>query len=73
MKPRFNRITFTRDVELVEEAHIYKQPILDLILAALLRPSFLRSDQNKSRLNDEDVVKLTRSCLSETAVMRIIG
>lgn len=72
MKSMLNRITYTRGVELVEEAHIDKQPILDLILAALLRPSFLRSDQNKSRLNNEDVVKLTRSCFSETVVMRII-
>jgi len=37
-----------------------------------LRPSFLRSDQSKLRLNNEGLVKLTRSCLSETVVMRII-
>jgi len=40
MKPRFNRITFTRGVGLVEQAHIYKQPILDLIWPPYCGPRF---------------------------------
>jgi hypothetical protein len=72
MKPSFNKIIFTRDPELIEEAHIYKYPILDLILAALLQPSFFGSEQNRPRLHNEDVAKLARSCLSETVVIRII-
>lgn len=71
MKSRFNQITFTRDPELVEVAHIYKYPILDLILAALLQASFPGSEQNRPRLHNEDVVKLGRR-LSETVVIRII-
>jgi hypothetical protein len=71
MKPSFNQITFTRDPELIEEAHIYKYPILDLILAALLQPSFFGSEQNRPRLHNEDAAKLARS-LSETVVIRII-
>ena len=71
MKSRFNQITFTRDPELIEEAHIYKYPILDLILAALLQPSFLGSEQNRPRLHNEDVVKLARR-LAEIVVIRII-
>ena len=68
----FNQITFTRDPELIEETHIYKQPILNLILAALLQPSFLGSELNKPQLNNEHVVKLARSCLSESVVIRVI-
>ena len=71
MKSKFNQITFTRDPELIEEAHIYKYPILDLILAALLQPSFFGSEQNRPRLHNEDVLRLARS-LSETVVIRII-
>jgi hypothetical protein len=67
-----SQIRFPPDLELIEEAHIYKYPILDLILAALLQPSFRGSEQNRPRLNNEDVVKLARSCLSETVVIRII-
>jgi hypothetical protein len=72
MKSGFDRITFTRDPELIEEAHIYKQPILNLILAALLQPSFLRPELNRPRLNNEDVVKLARGRLSESVVIRVI-
>lgn len=73
MKSKLNQIKFTREAELIEEAHIYKQPILNLILAALLQPSFLGSELNKPRLNNEDVVKLARSRLSESVVIRVIG
>lgn len=71
MKSSFDHIKFTRKVELIEEAHLYRQPILDLILAALLRPSFLHSEQSRARLNNHDVVKLAAR-LSEDIVVRVI-
>jgi hypothetical protein len=57
--------------ELLEDEHIYKQPILDLILAALLRPSFLRSEHNNPTLTNEDVITLVHS-VSESVVVRVI-
>ena len=72
MKSDFDQIKFTREAELIEETHIYKRPILSLILAALLQPSFLGSELNKPRLNNDDVVKLAHSCLSENVVIRVI-
>ena len=72
MKSDFDQIKFTREAELIEEIHIYKQPILNLILAALLQPSFLGSELNKPRLNNEDVMKLARSRLPESMIIRVI-
>ncbi len=72
MKASLNHVKVTTDCELLEEAHIYKQPILNLILAALLRPSFLGSEQNKPRINNDDVLKLAASRLSESVIVRVI-
>jgi hypothetical protein len=72
MKTRLNQIDLTRDYELIEEAHVYKQPILNLILAALLQSSFLGSEQNQPRLNNDDVVTLESSCLPESVIVRVI-
>jgi len=66
MKHRLNQIEVSRDYELIEEAHIFEQPILNLILATLLQSSFLGSEQNKPRLNNDDVVTLASSCLPES-------
>jgi len=41
MKSSFDQISFTRNAELIENAHIFRRPILNLILAALLETSFL--------------------------------
>ena len=41
MKSLFDTNTFARHSDLIEDAHIYQQSILDLILAAVLNPSFL--------------------------------
>jgi hypothetical protein len=72
MKASLNHVKVTADSELIEGAHIYKQPILNLILAALLQPSFLGSEQNKPRINNDDVLKLAASRLSESVIERII-
>ena len=72
MKALLDRLRCARECELIEHAHIYRQPILDLILAALLRPSFLSSEQNKSRLNNEDLMKLARNCFSDDLPIRVI-
>lgn len=72
MKSKLNRIEVATDCELIEEAHIYKQPILNLILAALLQSSFLGSGQNKPPLDNDDVMKLAASRLSESVIVRVI-
>lgn len=61
-----------RNAELIEEEHIYKRPIVDLLLAALLRPSFLESARNLPRLDNEDLVRLTAAGLTENVVVRAI-
>jgi|SRR5208283_4258731 len=72
MKASLNHVKVTTDCELIEEAHIYKQPLLNVILAALLHSSFLGSEQNKPRLNNDDVMQLAASCLSETVIIRVV-
>jgi hypothetical protein len=57
---------------MIEEAQIFRTPILNLILAAVLQPSFLGSEQNNLPLNNEDVVKLAHSRLSESVIIRVI-
>ena len=46
MVSSLDQIKFTHEAALLEEEHLYKQPILDIILAALLGPSFLGGAQN---------------------------
>lgn len=73
MKSSFEQIKFTQRVELQEEKHIYKEPIMDLVLSALLQVWFLGSEQNRPSLRNEDVVKLAKACLSESVIVRIIA
>jgi len=72
MKSSLEQIKFDREVELIEDLHIYRQPILDLILAAVLRPSFLRSEQNRQRLQNDDVAKLAAGRIPESVTIRVI-
>jgi len=69
-----DQIKFTREAALLEEEHFHKQPILDVILAALLGPSFLGPQQNRPRLHNEDIVKLyiAGGYLPESLVVRAI-
>jgi len=71
MKSSLEQIKFDREVELIEDLHIYRQPILDLILAAALRPSFLRSEQTRQRLQNDDVAKLTAGRIPESVIIRV--
>lgn len=73
MKSHFDRIYFTSTAELIEESHIYKLPIVSLIVAALLDNSFLSSEQRRVRLTNAHVAKLAHSCLSDSVVVRVIG
>jgi hypothetical protein len=68
----FNRIEFTREAELIEEADLRKQPILDLILAALIQPSFLNSGEDVPHLHNHDLVKLANGRIPESVVLRMI-
>jgi len=72
MKSFFDTFTFARHSDLIEDAHIYQQSILDLILAAVLNPSFLSSELNKPRLNNKDLLKLARHRLSDDLLIRVI-
>ena len=72
MKSLFDTNTFARHSDLIEDAHIYQQSILDLILAAVLNPSFL-SSKNKPRLNNKDLVRLARHRLSDDLLIRVIA
>ena len=72
MKSLFDTFTFAIHSDLIEDAHIYQQSILDLILAAVLNPSFLSSEVNKPRLNNKDLVKLARHRLSDDLLIRVI-
>jgi len=72
MKPNFEQLKFTQEVELIEDIHIYRQPILDLILAAALRPSFLGSQRDEQRLQNNDVTKLTAVRIPENVIVRVI-
>lgn len=76
MKPAFDQINFIRNAELIEDAHLYRRPILNLILTALLESSFLESDPESEQysplVNNQDIVKLVRSRLSESLVIHVI-
>ena len=74
MKSGFDQIHFTSTAELIEESyHIYKLPVVSLIVAALLDNSFLSSEQHRVRLTNAHVVKLANSCLSDSVIVRVIG
>ena len=73
MESDFDQFHFTSTVELIEESHIYKLPVVSLILAALLDNSFLSSEHSKARLTNNHVVKLAGSSLPDSVVVRVIG
>ncbi len=73
MKSGFDQIHFTSTAELIEESHIYKLPVVSLIVAALLDNSFLSSEQHRVRLTNAHVVRLANSCLSDSVIVRVIG
>jgi hypothetical protein len=72
MKLNLDRIAAIREAELIEDSDICKQWALNLILAALLDGSFLGSERNKPRLNNDDVVRLAHWRISESVIVRII-
>lgn len=76
MKSAFDQINFITNAELIEDAHLYRRPILNLILTALLESSFLESDleseQYSPLVSNQDIVKLVRSRLSESLVIHVI-
>ena len=72
MESDFDQFHFTSTAELIEESHIYKLPVVSLILAALLDNSFLSSEHSKARLTNNHVVKLAGSSLPDSVVVRVI-
>ena len=72
MKPSLEQIKFAREAELIEDFHIYRRPIVNLILAAALRPSFLGSERDQPRLQNDDVAKLAAGRLPESVIIRAI-
>jgi hypothetical protein len=72
-KSGFAQINFASTAELIEDNHIYKLPVVSVILAALLDNSFLGWERGNARLTNNHVVKLVGSPLSESVVVRVIG
>lgn len=72
MKSLLDMLKSAHEYDLIEDTHIYTRPILNLILAALLQPSFLNSEENKPRLNNEDLLKLSRTRFSDDFLIRVI-
>lgn len=72
MKPSFLTFDFAPHLGLIDDEDLYKQPILDLILAALVKPNFRVSEQYRPRLNNHDIVKLIASRVSVQVIVRII-
>jgi len=72
MKPGFKKIPRHQDTELIEEEQLYKRPILDMILGAILQSSFLESERHRPRLHNEDIVKLIKASLPSRIVIRMI-
>lgn len=72
MKSLLDMLKSAHEYDLIEDAHIYTRPILNLILAALLQPSFLTSEENKPRLNNEDLLKLSCNRFSDDFLIRVI-
>jgi hypothetical protein len=73
VKSGLAQINFTSTAELIEESHIYKLPVVSVILAVLLDNSFLGWEHGKARLTNNHVVKLAGSSLSESVAVRVIG
>jgi hypothetical protein len=72
MVSSLDQIKFTHEAALLEEEHLYKQPILDVILAALLGPSFLGREPSTPRLKNEDTATLAGGYLPDSLVVRAI-
>jgi len=68
----FERIKFIRQDALIEDEHLYRQPILDVMLAALLEPSFLGPEHGRPRLHNDDIVKLACGRLPESVLVRVV-
>lgn len=72
MKLNLNTIAHTQNVELIEDGDLYKQWVLNLILAALVNPSFLSPERNKPRLVNNDLARLAYGRIPESVIVRII-
>jgi hypothetical protein len=69
-KASLQQVRSSRKTDLIED--VYKRPILDLVLAALLRPCFLGSEHSKPWLDNEDVLILRNNLLSDSVITHAI-
>lgn len=72
MKLNLNTIAHIQNAELIEDGDLYKQGVLNLILAALVDPSFLSPERNKPRLVNDDLATLAYGRVPESVILRII-
>lgn len=71
-KPIPYRITAGRNHDLVHDSDIDREWALNLILAALVDPSFAGSAGNKPALRNDDIVILAADRVSDSVIARII-
>jgi hypothetical protein len=72
MRAAFHQFELVSAPDTIDDADLYKRPIVDLLLAALVRPSFLACERTRPRLNNDDILKLRARFLSPRVIVRII-
>ncbi len=66
------RTAAVRNHDLVHDSDIHKEWAMNLILAALVDPSFAGSAGNKPRLTNDDIAVLAADRVSDNIIVRII-
>jgi hypothetical protein len=66
------RVTAVRNNDLVHDSDIDREWALNLILAALVDPSFAGSAENKPPLRNDDIAILVADRVSDSVIVRII-
>ena len=66
------RTTSSRNHDLVHDSDIHKEWAMNLILAALVDPSFAGSAGHKPPLTNDDIAVLVADRVSENIIVRII-
>ena len=66
------RTAITRNHDLVHDSDIHKEWAMNLILAALVDPSFAGSAGSKPPLTNNDIAVLAADRVSENVIVRII-
>ncbi len=71
-KPIPHRITVARNNDFVHDSDIHKEWAMNLILGALVDPSFLDSTGDKPRLTNDDIATLVADRVADATIVRIV-